>query len=277
MTSSKRPIINKNRLDRLYETYTNRDWVHPDPIEFLYRYTDRKDIEIAGLIASSLAYGRVAQILKSVSSVLEKMGPSPFCYLQRATPASLEKSFHGFKHRFTTHEELVEILRGMRDVIERYGSLYDCFLSGFSADDESILPGLSFLVRELSAFFHGHCNSLLPSPERRSACKRLNLFLRWMVRKDLVDPGGWQRIPRTKLLVPLDTHMHRICVLLGLTKRKQADFNTAIEITCAFQHIAPEDPVRYDFALTRLGIRSDLDFRTALGAIMPPGRCSTNL
>ena len=95
----------------------------------------------------------------------------------------------------------------------------------------------------------------LPSPDGGSACKRLNLFLRWMVRKDNVDPGIWQSIPASHLIVPLDTHMHRIAKAMGLTSRKQADIQSAIEITGAFSFIRPADPVRYDFALTRLGIK----------------------
>ena len=100
----------------------------------------------------------------------------------------------------------------------------------------------------------GYRQCLLPSPESGSACKRLNLFLRWMVRSDAVDPGGWSGVSPAMLIVPLDTHMHRIAAKLGLTKRRAADFRAAREVTGAFRTIAPEDPVKYDFALTRLGI-----------------------
>ena len=252
------PIINKTRLEELYDSYNSRKWVHPDPLEFLYQYAAPRDREIVGIVASSLAYGRVAQILKSVGSVLEKMGPSPYDFLKHTTPVSLQRTFKDFKHRFTTSKDLTGMLYGVKRVVDRYGSLYACFLSGFK-DDEDILPALSFLVSELTALFNGQSNSLIPVPERGSACKRLNLFLRWMVRKDRVDPGGWLEIPTRKLMVPLDTHMHRKCSLLKLTHRKNADMHTVKEITCAFRRIEPEDPVRYDFALTRLGIRSDAD------------------
>ena len=122
---------------------------------------------------------------------------------------------------------------------------------------KTVLPGLSFLVRELTKGFNGHRNSLLPLPEKKSACRRLSLFLRWMVREDRVDPGGWQEVPPRKLIVPVDTHMYRICIQLHLTERRSAGMPTAIEITRAFREIEPEDPVRYHFALTRLGIRKD--------------------
>ena len=259
MKADHAPIINKTRLDELYETYNSRKWVHPDPLEFLYQYADPRDREIVGIVASSLAYGRVAQILKSVGSVLEKMGPSPYGFVKHSTSVSLQRTFKDFKHRFTTGKDLTGMLDGVKHVVDRYGSLYACFLKGFKVDDEDILPALSFLVSELTALFNGHNNSLIPVPERGSACKRLNLFLRWMVRKDHVDPGGWLEIPAGKLMVPLDTHMHRICSLLKLTYRKNADMRTVKEITRAFRRIEPEDPVRYDFALTRLGIRRDAD------------------
>ncbi len=255
MRVSNSPIINKLQLERLYVLYNSRKWVHPDPLEFLYDYGDFKDREVAGLIASSLAYGRVAQILRSVSGVLEKMGPSPYDFLVSTTPSSLRRIFSDFKHRFTNGEDLALMLMGAKSVIKRFGSLYNCFLSGFNDDDETVLKGLSYLVNELRTNMNGRRNSLLPLPEKGSACKRWNLFLRWMVRKDHVDPGGWNKVNPAKLIVPLDTHMHRICLLLKLTGRKNADMRTAMEITGSFRKIVPEDPVRYDFALTRPGIR----------------------
>ena len=115
------PIINKPQLDELYTTYNSRKWVHPDPLEYLYAYTDFKDREVIGMIASSLAYGRVAQILKSVAWVIEKLGPFPHVFLECSTPAYLKRVFHGFKHRFTTAEELAIMLNGVKNVIARYG------------------------------------------------------------------------------------------------------------------------------------------------------------
>jgi uncharacterized protein (TIGR02757 family) len=258
-TSNEVPRINKADLDHLYAVYNSRKWVHPDPLEYLYDYPNLRDREVAGLIASSLAYGRVAQILKSVSAVLEKMGRSPYRFLESSTPASLHMAFGNFRHRFTSGEDLVILLLGMKRIIERYGSIYSCFLSGLNNDDKTILPAVSFLVKELRTPLKGGCNSLLPQPEKGSACKRLNLFLRWMVRRDQVDPGGWHKVSPNKLIVPLDTHMHRICGLLKMTSRKNADMCTALEVTRVFGKLEPADPVRYDFALTRLGIRKDAD------------------
>ena len=268
-TSGSPPIL-REALEELYNWYNKREWVHPDPLEFLYDYDDLHDREVVGLIASSLAYGRVVQILKSVFRVLDRM-PSPSAFLMRATPDSLRSAFSGFRHRFATGEELSALLFGAKRVIGRYGSLHACFTSSLRDDHPTILPAVSAFTSELISAGGGCVGHLLPRPERGSACKRINLFLRWMVRRDEVDPGGWSVVPASKLIVPLDTHMHRICRALGLTDRKQADMRTAIQITEAFREIAPDDPVRYDFAITRLGIRSDTDLdeflsRCGLGA-----------
>jgi uncharacterized protein (TIGR02757 family) len=246
----------KDRLDALYRRYHRRCFVEPDPLQFLYAYPRPGDRELAGLVASSLAYGRVSQILVSVSAVLDVMGPSPEAFVQGSTRSSLNRAVSGFKHRFSTGEEMALLLWRAREVIKEYGSLETCFLEGLRPDHETVLPALcSFagILRPKGA----SRGTLIPLPERGSACKRLNLFLRWMVRSDEVDPGGWEAVSAAKLIIPLDTHMHRICLGLGGTRRRQADMKAALEATTAFRALAPEDPVRYDFSLTRLGIRRE--------------------
>ena len=251
------PLLNKSALDELYERYNRRELVRGDPLGFLYDYEDPADREVVGLVAASLAYGRVAHILKSVASVLGRMGPSPAAFLRRSSRGSLGALFGDFKHRFTTGEELCHLLFGARSVIQRRGSLEGAFLAGLRADHETVLPALCAFADELRAADGGTRSHLLPAPSLGSACKRLNLFLRWMVRQDDVDPGGWGRVPASKLVVPLDVHMHRIGLALGLTTRKPANMRTALEITGGYREVAPDDPVRYDFALTRLGIMGE--------------------
>jgi uncharacterized protein (TIGR02757 family) len=262
----------KQRLDRLYLFYNSREWVCPDPLQYLYDYPDPCEREIVGLVAASLAYGKVAQILKSVSRILKKIGPSPLGFLKSGTHDSLQETFRGFKHRFTTGQDIAAMLAGVKYVIERYGSLYACLLSQLDNSSETVLPALNLLVKDLRVATGGRPNSLLPLPEKGSACKRLNLFLRWMVRQDEVDPGGWTEVSPAKLIVPLDTHMHRISLFLGLTSRRQANLQTATEITRAFARMEPDDPVRYDFALTRLGIRRDCDINSLMDLAHPPVR-----
>jgi len=247
-------------LEKLYNHYNRREYVHPDPLEFLYKYDDPADREIAGLVASSLAYGRVAQILKSVGDVLERMGPFPGLFLKKSSETALKKSFRGFVHRFATGDDIAGMLTAARRTINKYGSLTACFMSGMTGTND-IKPALCAFAGQLRSYGEkgGH---IIPEPACGSACKRLCLFLRWMVRNDNVDPGGWDDISPSVLIVPLDTHMHRIGLALGFTKRKQADMRTAMEITEALKEFSPGDPVKYDFALTRLGIRGDMNADT---------------
>jgi len=259
-------MVSKEKLDAIYRRYNRRDCVHPDPLEFLYGYPKIHDREIVALVASTLAYGRVAQILKSVSVVLDALGPSPADFLAATSAETIRKTFSGFVHRFATGETLSALLVGIKRAAARYGSLHHCFLAGFDPADQTIMGAMNRFVDELLTG-DGSCpGHLLPRPERGSACKRLNLFLRWVVRNDAVDPGGWDQIPTATLIVPLDVHMHRIGRLLGFTTRKQTDIRTALEITDGFRRLVPDDPVRYDFALTRFGIRENVDPATILFA-----------
>lgn len=252
--------LKRTVLEDLYCRYNRREYVRPDPLEFLYDYDDLRDREIVGMVASSLAYGRVSQILKGVQGVLERMKPSPHQFINNATRGVLLRTFHDFRYRFTNGEELATFLFGIKQALEEYGCLYRCFESVLGDDDETVERALCLFVSKLQySKSHGQYNSLLPCPDKGSACKRLNLYLRWMVRRDDVDPGGWDDVPASKLIMPLDTHIHRFCRMCGITARKQADMRTALEITRYFREIFPEDPVKYDFPLTRLGIRDDTD------------------
>lgn len=241
-------------LEQIYARYNRREYVHPDPLEFLYDYPDIRDREIAGLIAASLAYGRVAQILKSVAAVLEPISPSPFAFLKDANPAEIQRRYAGFVHRFAKDAHLAALLIGTKGVIAEYGSLYEGFTAGTENYEDTVVPALDRFARRILAHAPANPGHLLPLASRGSACKRMNLFLRWMVRKDAVDPGGWDAISPAKLIVPLDVHMHRVSRELGLTTRKAANMRTAIEITRGFARFSPDDPVKYDFALTRPGI-----------------------
>jgi uncharacterized protein (TIGR02757 family) len=256
--------ISRDFLEKTYNTYNRRTFVSPDPLQFLYDYEDVGDREIVGLIASTLAYGRVGQILQSIEKVLERLGPSPSQFLQKNSLRNILNVFSDFKHRFTTGEDLSFLLFAVKRVIRKHGSLHQCFQFHFSQNDPTVIPALTGFVHTLHSEMRGRESHVLPSPGKGSACKRLNLFLRWMVRDDRVDPGGWDTISSSKLIIPLDTHMYKIGHALGFTARKQADLKTALEITRGFRKFSPEDPVRYDFSLTRFGIRDDLDLESLI-------------
>lgn len=248
-------VKSRGIFEKLYAEYNKRCYVSPDPLQFLYGYEHARDREIVGLVASSLAYGRVAQILKSVQKVLDVLGPSPASYLLETDRAGLESKLSGFVHRFTDEREIVSFLYCIKTTLARYGSLENLFFEGYAGD---VWASAERFATSLAACDGRDSMYLLPNPARGSACKRLWLFLRWMGREDDVDPGGWSRLTPDKLYIPLDTHMFNICSTLGLCTRKSADRRAAEEITAAFRIVCPEDPVRYDFALTRFGIRNDM-------------------
>ena len=263
-------------LQETFERFHHAEYISPDPLQFVYLYDDPLDREIVGLIASALAYGRVAQVLKSVGLVLDNMGPSPRCFLEGTDESGLMERFSGFRHRFTTGRELAELLMGIRRIIKRHGSLQACFLAGLRPGADTVGPALAAFVRELGEPWGGEYNSLIPDPGKNSACKRLHLYLRWMVRSDAVDPGVWSGVSPAGLIIPLDIHMFRTCRSLGMTSRSQADARTALQITDAFREIEPEDPVKYDFSLTRIGIRRQGDIARMIEHCVLESRPSTN-
>ncbi|MCF8028400.1 MAG: TIGR02757 family protein [Desulfobacteraceae bacterium] len=247
--------MNAADLEALYQKYNRRRYVRPDPLECVYDYPETKDREIAAFAAAALAYGQVGQIVKSVRMVLDKMGPSPRRYLENAGIEDLYADFDGFVHRFATGRHVAAMLAGLKGLVERYGSLEQAFAQGAGPDDLTYAPALGAFVSEMARHWPENPGHLVAVPEKGSACKRLFLFLRWMVRCDAVDPGGWDQMRPAKLVIPLDIHMYRACCQMGLTDRRQASLKTALDITAGFAQLVPHDPVRYDFVLTRPGIR----------------------
>lgn len=251
----------KTVLDKLYAKYSHREFIKPDPLQFVYLYSRPADMEIAGFLAAELAYGRVQQIQKSLTGLLGRMGDSPFEFVLNFDKQKRQK-LKNFKHRFTSGEDISELLELLKKVLNRYGSIEEFFVQGYNPDDKNIIPALSkFCDSLLEMYAKVHTSSassqlsyLLTRPSAGSACKRLNLFLRWMVRDDDVDAGLWKRIDKAKLIVPVDVHMGRLCRILGFHDRKIVSLSTAMEITEHFSGIVPADPVKYDFALSRIGI-----------------------
>ncbi len=249
----------RGRLEQLYRRVTRREMVHPDPLEFLYRYEDGLDREVAGMVAAALAYGRVAQILTSVGRVLDRLGARPALFLRDAKSKHFKELLGGFRHRFHGPADVAGLLTGLARVQREYGSLEACFAAGSDQKNQPLLPRLKRFTDAVRTAAGHPLNHLLANPAGGSACKRLHLFLRWMVRADAVDPGGWTVLSPARLIMPLDTHIHRLARQWGLTGRSSADGRTALEVTEAFRRVRPDDPVRYDFALSRIGIRTDVE------------------
>lgn len=248
-------MLKKDLLEKLYKKYNKEKYISPDPLQFVRPYKNKEEQEIVCLIASSFAYGNVKQIIKAVNNILQVLGPKPKEFLLNNTKKDLQKCFNGFKYRFTTEEELVNLLCAIKESLKKFDSLNDLFLHYYSTQKQFV-PSLKDFARYLRSF--GSINTLIPNPAKNSALKRLNLFMRWCVRKDKVDIGCWHGIKKSELLIPLDVHMHRAAKSLTLTKRNQADMKTALEISNNLKKINPTDPIKYDFCLTRFGIRPDM-------------------
>lgn len=247
----------KEILDTVYAAYHKPEYIYPDPLAPVRNYPKIRDREIAGLIASSLAVGRVDLILKAIDQVLKPLGPHPAETLAVLSLKDLQKQYKGFVYRFFKCREIASFLYAIGEALRQYGSLEALFMERYMPGH--LLPAVSNFLAFIQEYSEGKCGILITPPEKGSACKRFALYLRWMVRCDAVDPGGWERVDRRDLLVPVDTHMHDIATRLGFTSRKAGDLRTAQEITDAFAQYDPDDPVRFDFSLTRLGIHPDLD------------------
>ncbi len=241
-------MIPRERLDSLYARYNRPECVGLDPVQFLHECPDAAEREVVGLIAALLAYGRVEQIIRSVGDALGRLDGRPREFLLSGTPAQVRRACRGFRHRVTSEDDFARLLLAVRHVLRKHGSIEACFAHSDDPAAPTVLPGLSGLAGELEGH-SGSAGHLTAHPERGSACKRWNLYLRWLVRSDNVDPGGWTAVSPARLIIPLDAHMWRICSGLGMTRRRTPNMRAALEITAAFRRINPEDPVRYDFAL----------------------------
>lgn len=245
-----RQEVLRERLDHLVATFDVRT-ISPDPLEVVLRYSAREDQEIAGLLAAAFAYGRAEIVVANVGRLLDAMTPSPFAYLSRFDPVEGAKRFAGFSHRFQKTPQLLDLLTCLALAIRTHGSIGDLFQACYDDRDADIGPSLTRFVETLAP---SGVHFLLTSPADGSACKRMNLFLRWMVRRTSPDLGIWTFVDPAKLVVPLDTHVHRIATFLGLSRRRTPDWKAAREVTDGLAAFDPADPVRYDFAICRLGI-----------------------
>ncbi|HEX8253486.1 MAG TPA: TIGR02757 family protein [Thermoanaerobaculia bacterium] len=257
----RRPVsgeLLRQRLDTLVATF-DVSTISPDPLELVLRFDEPRDREVAGLIAAAFAYGRAETIVANIGVVLARMTPSPYRYLAAFDPAEATRRFAGFAHRFHKTPDLVAFLGRLAYAVREHGSLGALFEQGYDSGAADIAPALTRFVNALrNAPGAQHptpaLEYLLTSPVDGSACKRMNLFLRWMVRRTAPDLGLWTFVDPAKLVMPVDTHIHRIATFLGLNDRKSADWKAARALTDRLAKFDASDPVRYDFALCRLGI-----------------------
>lgn len=279
----------KPALDRLYAQFDHPD-AAADPVGFVRRYADPADREIVAFCAAGLAFGRVASVLASIGALLGAMGDRPATFVRRFDARRDGGMLEPLVHRWTRGADLVALMLVLQALLRAHGSLEACFAEGHGAgqvDVERALERFSTLARriDVSAAYRRRApragvHYFFPRPSTGSACKRLNLFLRWMVRRDAVDPGGWTRVAPSALVVPLDTHVIRVGQCLCLTRYRSPGWRMAKELTASLRLVDPADPVKYDFALCHLGMmeacgfmRPERDARCPLrGVCRPAGR-----
>jgi len=251
----------KDRLDALVvstDAIKRRD---ADPVGFVHRYTDPNDQEVVGLICALLAFGNVVAIRRSVEKVLRALGENPAHAIDSATEGELGQRLDGFVHRVWRGPDVAQLLTNAAALRRAHGSLARAF-TAMHAEQADVVGGLTLFADALRGRHPSRgLAHLVPDPRKGSACKRLLLYLRWMIRPaDGVDLGLFPISP-AELLIPVDTHIQRIARNLRLTERTDASLRTSREITAALRALDPADPVRYDFALCHLGITRECPSR----------------
>lgn len=254
-------MLIKQELDKLYNEYNFSERLIHDPIMFPHKFSKIEDIEAVGFIAAAFAYGRIDLFMAVVEKILKIMGKNPYDFLINFDIRKHQKPFLGISYRFSSSEDIISFVFALHKVFREHRRLENLFEQNYSKTDENIGKALTGFVDafvnmtypEIRRYSHGFLH-FFPSPENGSTCKRLTLFLRWMIRDKDIDLGIWKGIPKNKLVIPLDTHIARISKCLGFTKRKSVDWRAAIEITESLKSLDQDDPLKYDFVLCHLGI-----------------------
>lgn len=274
----------KAALDELYAGF-NYPESAVDPVQIVRRYARSDDREVVAFIAAGLAFGRLASVMASIEAVCRVLGPEPARFVRAFDPEAGGGPLRALGHRWTRGDDLVALVWVLRRLLDRHGSLERAFSAGADAQAPDIGGAVEAFSTGARAIDLKPAYGRVPArpgvfyffarPSAGSACKRLNLFLRWMVRRDAVDPGGWTTMRPRQLVVPLDTHTIRVGRCLRLTRRATPGWAMATEITAALRAIDPLDPVRYDFALCHLSMMGACGFGTPRGNRQCPlrGHC----
>lgn len=247
----------KDFLDQKVAQFNQPDFITLDPISIPHRFSIKQDIEIAGFFAATLAWGQRKTIISKSLQLLEMMDNAPYQFMLHHSESDL-KPFLNFKHRTFNDLDTLYFIQFFSSFYKEHQSLESAFMIGWKEEEDI----MSTLLKNFHSYFFqfpfapNRTKKHVATPDRNSACKRLNMFLRWMVRKDDrgVDFGVWETIKPSQLVCPCDLHVDRVARKLGLITRKQTDWGTALELTHRLREFDPLDPVKYDFALFGLGV-----------------------
>jgi len=275
-------------LDRLYRDY-NREESASDPVHRVRPFADPRDREVAGFCAAALAFGRVASVLNTIDTLFRIMGARPAEYVRQFDPRASHPELRAMVHRWTRGTDIAALLWVLRQMLDRSGSVEAFFLEGDTPGAPDVAAALdSFSTRAMALDIrraYGRVSTrpgvcyFFPRPSAGSACKRLNLFLRWMVRRDEVDLGVWTRLSPARLIVPLDTHVIRLGRCLRLTRYVSPGWKMAADITASLRNLDAADPVRFDFSICHVGMMDACGFGRKQGDSQCPlkGLCHPRL
>lgn len=250
----------KRRLEYHYSKFDSSQ-IYPDPIIFPHRYKFESDIEISAFISSIFAYGNVTQIINSLEKIHQLFGDNPTSFFQKFNADRYKEFFMNFRHRFYNGKDAETLFEVIKYILQEYESIKHLYLLYHFDQDLNVKNSLSFFSKNLLEIagrkgkISAGIKFMFPDPFNGSACKRMNLFLRWMVRKDDIDFGIWKSVRRNQLVIPVDTHVARISKELKLTAKNNVSWQMAEEITQNLKKIDKNDPVKYDFAICHIGIR----------------------
>ena len=245
----------RDLLEHLHDQYNRPEFIENDPISVPHSFTSRDDREVAGLLASTIAWGNRKAIVKSAHRMMQYMDNAPADFVRNASEGELAR-LGSYVHRTFNGEDFKDFVRGVRGMFERFGGIGEFVESRYEATG-SMAQVLSDFRREFFACNHNsHCEKHLSSIDKGAACKRLNMYFRWFVRRDErgVDFGEWRKVPMSALYLPLDVHTGNMGRALGLLTRRQSDWKATVEITESLREFDAEDPVRFDFSLFGAGI-----------------------
>lgn len=247
----------KEILDNLYQSYRHK-FSSKDPVWNAHKFSNEKDIELAAFLSAAFAYGSVDQINKFITQLLEKTGNKPYEFTINFQKRKDKKYFNDLYYRFNTSDDIINLFSALNKILINNSSLKNAFMANYNTNDINVINALNKfmeLMNAASSNQHGRFyHYLIPSPSNGSTCKRMNLFLRWMVRNDEIDFGLWNGVSPAKLIMPVDTHVARVSKNLRLVKRKSVDLKFAVELTEKLRCFDENDPVKYDFALCHIGI-----------------------
>lgn len=268
--------LTKNYLEKLYSKYNRIDFVE-DPIQIVLRSKEREDQEILAFISSLYAFGNIKQINSVLNRIFQLLQPSAKNRILDGDYLDYLRKKENINHRFLFHNQFVTLLFTLNLILNEFQDLKTLFLSGYNSEDKNLKSAITCFSKKLREYYRSSesiiikeksnlkirdkikrsnesrkLKFLFPDPFSNSTCKRMNLFLRWMVRKDNIDLGLWSEIKTSQLVIPLDTHIYHVANFYNLTQKKSPTWNMAVEITEQLKKFDPLDPVKYDFALSHL-------------------------